>query len=176
MRRIIYLLSAIIIISNGVWGWIYLKNVDRPPLNSEVRIYSFNGEGEKWDITGYKVIVTPNKILRGYGSLAFKGDSDDIRNSSHYKFEVKEQNINGNYETVYVSEAYSKDGPVSILENLDDIGSMTSEYFTDEINKDIQNFESTTITITWNDNEGEAYSEMISLSINSENIIDYTKG
>jgi len=171
MKKIICFLLVVFIMTNVIWGWMYFKNLDKPK-NTVVRVYDFSGGGEKWDIADYKIIITPTKILRGHGKLAYKGDYKNIENSTYYKFEMKEKNIYGNYETVYVSEAISKNGPVAILENLEDIGSITSEYSNFEVNKGRQNYESTTITITWNDNEGELHSETINLSINNEITID----
>ncbi|MEK4477130.1 hypothetical protein NSQ91_28310 [Paenibacillus sp. FSL R7-0048] len=74
---------------------------------------------------------------------------------------------NNKDETVLVNEARSTDGPVSILSNTD-IASITGPYSYDELNKNRQNYENTTLSITWNDNEGEIHSETISLDIESE--------
>ena len=171
MKKIIFLLSAIFIISNVVWGFMYFKRIDAPS-NISVQVYDLRGTGELWDITDYKIIVSPNKILRGHGKLAYKGDPKNVENSTYYKFEFKEINPYGKYETVLVNEASSDAGPVSLLDNLNNIGSITSEYSYDELNKNKQNFESTTLTITWNDNEGEFYSETVDLFIESTTTLD----
>lgn len=60
------------------------------------------------------------------------------------------------------------DGSVSILNNINDIGSMTSVYSYDELEKDRQNYASSTLTITWNDNEGKLHSETVDLDIDNE--------
>ncbi|RRJ61734.1 hypothetical protein EHV15_01145 [Paenibacillus oralis] len=121
MKKIIFLLSAIFIISNVVWGFMYFKRID-PPSNIVVQVYNLNGTGEVWDITDYKIIVSPNKILRGHGKLAYKGDPKNVENSTYYKFEIKKINPYGKDETVFVNEASSEAGPVGLLDNLDDIG------------------------------------------------------
>ncbi|MGG4103235.1 hypothetical protein AAXB25_04835 [Paenibacillus lautus] len=167
MKKTIVLLLSIIIISNGIWSYMYFNSVVKSS-NIEVQVYTLNGTGEKWNITDYKIIISPNKILRGHGNLAYKGDPTDIENSTYYKLEFKETNPYGEYETVYANVGSSKGGPVSILADLNDTGSIKSEYSYDELQKDRQNYESTTLTITWNDNEGELHSEIINLSINND--------
>lgn len=167
MKKTIVLLLSIIIISNGIWSYMYFNSVDKSS-NIEVQVYTLNGTGEKWNITDHKIIISPNKILRGHGKLAYKGDPTDIENSTYYKLEFKETNSYGKYETVYANVGSSKGGPVSILADLNDTGSIKSEYSYDELQKDRQNYESTTLTITWNDNEGELHSETINLSIDND--------
>ncbi|MCM3337896.1 hypothetical protein M3650_04420 [Paenibacillus sp. MER TA 81-3] len=166
MKKIILLLLGIIIISNVIWSYLYFKDIK--PLNTGVQVYNLNGMGEIWDVKNYKIIVSPSKILRGHGKLVYKGDPKNIENSTYYKYEIKEINSGGNYETVYVNEASSKDGPVAILNNLNDIGSVTGEYSYDELKKDKQNYKNTTLTITWNDSEGELHSETVALDLDSE--------
>lgn len=101
----------------------------------------------------------------------YKGEPSLIVNSTFYKLEVNEKNLQEKYETVSTTAASSKDGPVAIITNLEDIGSVTSEFSYGEVNKDKQNYESTTITI-WNDNEEEMHTETIALSIDHELILD----
>lgn len=167
MKKIIFLLLGILIVSNVIWSYLYIKNIEKVS-KAVVQYYNLNGTGEMWGITDYKIIVSPSKILRGHGKLAYKGDPKNIENSTYYKYEIKEINPYGNHETVYVNEASSKDGPVAILINLNDRGSITGDYTYDELKKDKQNYESTTLTITWNDNNGELHSETINLDIDSE--------
>lgn len=169
MKKTIVLLLGIIVISNGIWSYIYFSSVDKDKSsNIEVQVHTLNGKGEMWDITDYKIIISANSILRGHGNLAYKGDPTDIENSTYYKLEFKEINPFGEYETMYANEASSKGGPVSILTNLNDTGSIKSEYTYDELKKDRQNYQSTTLTITWNDNEGELHTEAINLSIDND--------
>lgn len=76
-EKIIFLLSAIFIISNVVWGFMYFKRIDAPS-NISVQVYDLRGTGELWDITDYKIIVSPNKVLRGHGKLTYKGDPKNV--------------------------------------------------------------------------------------------------
>lgn len=166
MKKLIVLLSSIIIISNAVWSYVFFMDVNKPS-DTTIQVYNLNGDGEMWDMKNYQVIVTPSQILRGHGGLVFKGDPEDIENSTYYGYEFKEMNSSGNYETVYSNIASSQNAPISILMNLN-IGSITGEYSYEELNKDKQNYENTTVTITWSDNKGELYSETINLDITSE--------
>ncbi|WP_040948956.1 hypothetical protein [Gorillibacterium massiliense] len=166
MKKLIILLSSIIIISNAIWSYVFYIVINKPS-DTTIQVYNLNGTGVMWDVINYQIIVSPSKILRGHGGLIFKGDPNQIENSTYYKYELKEINSNGSYETVYVKIASSEDGPVSILNNLN-IGSITGEHAYDEQKKDKQNYENTTITITWNDGKGEFHSETVDLEINSE--------
>jgi len=169
MKKIIFLLIAALIISNVIWGYLYFK-VDHPA----VHVYNLKGTGEMWDITDYKIIVTPSNILRGHGKLAYKGDPKNFEKITYYQMKFEELNLDGNYDIVYMTEASSKEGTVAIPANLNDIGSITREYSYNEPKKDIHNYNSTTLTITWNDNDGKLHSESIRLSIENEINLDYT--
>jgi hypothetical protein len=136
--------------------------------NSIVHVYTLNGKGEMWDVTDYKIIVTKGKILRGHGKLTYKGDPKKIENSTFYEYDFKEINSTGEYNTVYSNVASSSDGPVSILSNLSDTGSITGDYSYEELKKNEQNFESSILTITWNDNNRELHSETVDLDIESD--------
>ncbi|MEK3740380.1 MULTISPECIES: hypothetical protein [Paenibacillus] len=167
MKKLILVLVAVVIISNAIWSYLYFNKEFETNLNTGVQVYTLKGTGDTWDVLDYKIIISSSKILRGHGKLVFKGDPSALVNSSYYKYEVNEKNTNNKDETVLVNEARSTDGPVSILSNTD-IGSITGPYSYDELNKNRQNYENTTLSITWNDNEGEIHSETISLDIESE--------
>lgn len=58
--------------------------------------------------------------------------------------------------------------------NLNDVGSITGSYSYDELNRNKQTYESTTMTIAWKDNKGKIHSETIDLEIHSDiSVIDY---
>ncbi|MCY7557078.1 hypothetical protein [Paenibacillus macerans] len=44
MKKIIFLLSAIFIISNVAWGFMYFKRIDAPS-NISVQVYDLRGTG-----------------------------------------------------------------------------------------------------------------------------------
>lgn len=173
MKKIVILLSSIIVITNVVWGCVFFMNDknDSQPSDPALHIYNLNGSGQMWEIANYQVIVSSSEILRGHGRLVFKGDPKDIENSTYYEYEFKEMNSSGDYETVYSNIARSQGGPLSILMNLN-IGSIKGDYAFEELKKDKQNYENTTLTITWDDNKGETHSETINLDITSESIMD----
>ncbi|KKO54658.1 hypothetical protein [Paenibacillus sp. DMB20] len=173
MKRIITILIGVIILSNGVWSNFYFYNQDEPEYNTGAQVYILNGSGERWDVEGYKIIISPRKILRGHAKLVYKGNPNEIDKSTYYKYEIKERNNDKN-ETVYSSSSSSNDGSVSILSNLNDVGSITGSYSYDELNKNKQTYESTTMTIAWKDNKGKMHSETIDLEIHSDiSINDY---
>ena len=104
---------------------------------------------------------------RWHGKLVYKGDSNDLSNSTYFKYEINERNFNNNDVPVLGSEAISLDVPLSILNNTN-IGSITNPYSYGELSKDRETYENSTVTITWNDNEGFNHSERIQLDIDSE--------
>lgn len=168
MKRLIVLLIGIIVISNAIWSYVFLRDANaNKPSDATIQVYNLSGKGEIWDVVNYQIIVSPSHIHRGHGGLVFKGDPQHIENSTYYGYEIKEINSSGQYQTVYSNIARSTGGPLSILANLD-IGSITGEYAYEELKKDRQNYDSSTVTITWNDNKGELHSETINLDIASE--------
>lgn len=167
MKRVILALVGIILISNSIWGYLYFNKEDDTASNANVQVYTLNGTGATWDVKDYKIIISPSKIFRGHGKLIYKGDSNDLTNSTYFKYDINERNFNNNVATVLGSEASSLDGPLSILKNTT-IGSITNPYSYGELSKDRQTYENSTVTITWNDNEGINYSEIIHLDIDSE--------
>ncbi|MNW49211.1 hypothetical protein D3C74_266200 [compost metagenome] len=57
---------------------------------------------------------------------------------------------------------------IVLIINLNEIGSISNENSYDELKKDKQNYESTILIVTWNDNEGELHSETVHLEITDE--------
>ncbi|MNE56168.1 hypothetical protein D3C76_18330 [compost metagenome] len=170
MKKIL-LLIAIIVITNAAWIYFYSNASNKPSTessNSAIQIFDLNGTGEMWDMENYKIIVTPSQVVRGYGKIVYKDDPKNLENSTYYKFEFKEVSPSGSYDSVYSNEALSKGGPLSILDNLNEIGSISNENSYDELKKDKQNYESTILIVTWNDNEGELHSETVQLEITDE--------
>lgn len=77
MKKIVLLLTGIIIISKSIWSYVYYKEINKAS-NSGIQVYNLNGTGEIWDVINYKIIVSPTKIQRGNGRLVYKGDSKNI--------------------------------------------------------------------------------------------------
>lgn len=172
MKKIVLLLIGVIVITNGIWSYVYFKEKDSTSkINTEVQIYTLNGTGDLWDVENYSIIISGTEIFRGSGELVYKGETQNLENSTYYKYEFKELSTNNTNETVYVFETVSENGRVSILQNLN-IGSITGGYSYDELKKNNQNYESTTVTITWNDNEGQMHTETVNLDIDREITLD----
>lgn len=181
MRKTFVGLLSVIIASNVIWGWLYFNKVDDQTnhvssntASTAVRVYELNGTGNMWDVSNYKIIVTPNQIQRGHASITFKGDPRSIADSNYYKLDVQEKDPDGNYGKVISHVATSHDGTITILnnDNLKNIGYVTSDYAYDELKKDRQHYASTSLRVTWNDNEGKLHSEDIHLTIENEITID----
>ncbi|AJS60685.1 hypothetical protein [Paenibacillus sp. IHBB 10380] len=169
MKRLIFILITILMLSNAVWSYLYFnKNSDETAANHTVRLYVLNGTGEKWDVKNYKIIISSDKILRGHAELVYKGSSKEIENSTYFNYTFYESGHDNQKEAVYAKDARSFGGPISILDNNKDVGSITGEYSYGETKKDRNNYESTTLEISWKDNEGEDHLEMIELDIDSE--------
>jgi len=168
MRKIIVICLGMIILSNGIWSYMYFNKLN---VNTDVHLFTLDGSGKQWDVVGYKILISPHKILRGDAKLVFKGDPSEIDNSTYYSLHFKER-INNKDEVVYSTAGSSNNGSVSILGDLTRTGSITSPYSDGEINKDKTTYESTTMTITWNDNDGEMHTETIDLDVNNEIILD----
>lgn len=132
----------------------------------ELELYQMAGTGEKWNVDHYKVIKTSNRIKRTSAKLSYKGDESEIERSDFLKFEISE-----NDQTVYSTIHSSEGGPVSILTNLDNTGSIASELtpFDESLTKDV--FETTKATITWKDSEGRTHHETIAMTIVDEQFV-----
>lgn len=168
MKKIIVICLGVIILSNGIWSYMYFNKLN---MNTDVHLFTMDGTGKQWDVVGYKILISPQKILRGNAKLIFKGDSTQIDKSTYYSFQFKER-INNKEEVVYSTVASSYNGSVSLLSNLNSTGAITSSYSYGELNKDRTTYESSTLTITWNDNDGEMHSETIDLDVIDEITLD----
>lgn len=167
MKKNIVICLGIIILSNGIWSYMYFNKLNKSDINTDVHLFTLDGVGEQWDVEGYKILISPQKILRGNAKLVFKGDPSEIDKSTYYSFQFKE-GINNMDEVVYSTVSSSYNGSVSILSNINSTGAITSSYSYGELNKDRTTFESSTMTITWNDNEGEIHTETIDLDVVNE--------
>ncbi|MGG3280026.1 hypothetical protein [Paenibacillus solani] len=168
MKKIIVICLGIIILSNGIWSYMYFNKLN---VNTDVHLFTLDGSGKQWDVVGYKILISPHKILRGDAKLIFRGDPSEIDNSTYYSLQFKER-INNKDEVVYTTAGSSNNGSVSLLSNLNSTGAISSSYSDGEVNKDKTSFESTTMTITWNDNDGEMHTETIDLEVIDEIKLD----
>src|SRR5690606_35372950 len=97
MKKIIWLLLGFFIVSNAIWSYCYINNAKKES-KVFVQYYNLVGTGEMWDITEYKIILSPSHVFRGQGKLTYKGDPIDLEKSTYYKYEIKEINPYGIYE------------------------------------------------------------------------------
>ncbi|KOP67377.1 hypothetical protein AMS62_20615 [Bacillus sp. FJAT-18019] len=171
MKKIIVICLGIIILSNGIWSYMYFNKQNKSDMNTEVHLFTLDGSGKQWDVVGYKILISPHKILRGHAKLVFRGDPSEIDKSTYYSLQFKER-INNEDEVVYTTAGSSNNGSVSILGDLTGTGAIASPYSDGEIIKDKTSFESTTMTITWNDNDGEIHTETIDLDVVNEITLD----
>ena|GEM_PF-1142560 len=171
MNRRIVLLTAILVVSNIVWALLfYNSQSDRkhaPDEHHPFQIYFLDGRGVTWDITDYKIIIAHDHILRGEATLVYKGNPEEIEDSSYFEYTFYEMDSDGTAQAVYVNETIAIGGTVSILHNLD-TGSQTSSYLYDELAKDKQTYESTYAEIRWKDSGGKLHTETVQLDIRDE--------
>ena len=170
MKRVIQALILLILATNALWAYFYVTKSNEQPAEEAfgVKLYRMQGSGSLWDINNYQVVLTPHQIQRGNGSLTYKGDPQEIEDSTYYELVFEEKNRNGEYIPVYSSRASSKGGPVGILNNLDQIGSITGDYDHHELTLNPSHIESTRLTINWADSKGEVHTETIQLSIDNQ--------
>lgn len=171
MKKTILFLASIILISNALWLYLFLDKGAEDIVNSDVSLYSLHGSGEAWEVHDYKILITPDKILRGHASLNYMGDPADLSQSTFFEYKFYENNNRGEKEVVYANEFHSYNGVVSILDNVKDTGSLTGPYSDGELEKDKSNYGSTSLEITWNDKEGQRRTEVIQLNIDKETMI-----
>lgn len=169
MKRTVWLLVGIIVITNVLWLYLF-RNAEQSAVtdNSGASLYLLHGTGKAWDVTDYKIMIAADKILRGRASLNYKGDPEELSQSIFFGIKFYEVNSRGEKEVVYSSEFHSNNGEVSILDNVREIGSLTSPYSYGELEKDRSNYESTSLELTWQDKEGQRHTEIIELEINQE--------
>ncbi|WP_055108569.1 hypothetical protein [Paenibacillus ihumii] len=169
MKKTVWLLAVIMIITNALWLYLYLdREQTSVEASSGASLYLLHGTGEAWDIRDYKIMITGDRILRGHASLKFKGDPGELSRSTFFEYKFYENNSRGEKEVVYANEFHSNNGEVSILDNVKDIGSLTGPYSYGELEKDRSNYESTSLELTWQDHEGNRQTEMIELEIDQE--------
>ncbi|WHX50989.1 hypothetical protein QNH46_10260 [Paenibacillus woosongensis] len=169
MKRTVWLLVGIIVITNVLWLYLF-RNAEQPAVtaNSGASLYLLHGTGEAWDVTDYKIMIAADKILRGHASLNYKGDPEQLSQSTFFGYKIYEVSSQGEKEVVYANEFHSNNGAVSVLDNVRDIGSLTGAYSYGELEKDKSNYESTSLELTWEDNKGERHTEIIELEIDQE--------
>ncbi len=172
--RLNVVLIFFLFISNITWGYFYFtaETKETPNNNNGVQIYTLEGSGDDWKATNYKIIVTPDKIQRGHAKLIYLGNPKDIEESNYYNVTFYEKNHKNEQTGVYSRTDSSTDASVSILENINHIGSITGPYSYDETLRTRDNYDHSTIKISWNDSNGESHIETFDLHIVDEIIIN----
>ena len=165
------ILTILLILSNVLWGYFYFAK-EGEKESKQISIYSLNGIGDKWDVKNYKIVVTPNTIVRGTAELIYKGDPEEVREGNYYEIKVYERNHRNENAVVLGKSASSSGGYVNLLENVKDIGSISGPYSYDETLRAKDNYESSLLEINWNDGKGNTFQEQINLDIVNEMTID----
>jgi hypothetical protein len=129
----------------------------------QIHLYELAGEGQNWSVENYQVLQTSKGTKRGNAKLIYHGDDGQLDQSNYLKFEVNEAN-----EIVYVKIETSDGGPIGILNNIDNLGTIEEERTNLERDINKVKIETTKVTITWNDNNGITYKEIIELEIKQE--------
>ena len=163
-------LILILIVSNIFWSYFYFT-AETPSHNNKVQIYNLEGNGESWKIKNYKIIVTPDKILRGNAELIYMGSPENIKESNYFDITFYEENHLKEQVAVYSRTSNSTSGSISILDNLKDVGSITGPFSYDETLRTVDNYENSYVVINWNDNYRKSHTEKIDLNIIEEIVI-----
>lgn len=129
----------------------------------EFELYQLEGNGTKWEVDNYKVLKTSNKIIRTSARLAYLGDVKEIEQSTYYTVDIIED-----YKVVYSNTASGEGGPVSVVLNIDDIGSIENELTEFDKNINRGTIDNTQFQITWKDSKGHINEETVKLSIIDE--------
>ncbi|CAM4480650.1 hypothetical protein [Paenibacillus tarimensis] len=175
MRKLLVVMSGVLVLSNAIWGYLYwsrtVSEQTIPIAEDELSLYTMSGSGHLWEITGHKILISSDKIMRGRGKLTYKGEPYDLENSRYIEITFRESTPDGRMETVSSNEYRSLDGPVSILANVEQLGSMTSPYSSGEFNKTKMDYENTVMEVTWEDDRGQMQTEIVELDIEGEIIL-----
>ncbi len=163
------ILIFILLISNITWSYFYFT-ADTPRNYNGIQIYNLEGSGKNWDVKNYKIVVTPDKILRGYAELIYIGDPKNIKDINFYEITIYEENHNNEQIDVYNTSVSIEGSSNSIIDifNLNDVGSIISPYFYDEKLRTKENYENSTVEISWKSKNGTVHKEKIYLNINDE--------
>lgn len=174
MKKSVLVLIGALLVSNALWGAVFFVTrgtFERSPAE-RFQVYTMSGTGEQWDVTNYTVVASSEKISRGPGHLVYKGNPDNLTDSTYYKYEVLEWNARNEQEVVWSTEAKANGGPVAILLNTK-LGTLDSPYPYGESIQDLNKsrFEHSVIQITWDDKEGNMHTEIIALEMMNEVVI-----
>lgn len=167
MKRKWLLYIIIILLCSNLITIYFLWN-SRPVVESQKDtnnfvLYELEGKGDNWQVNDYKVLKTTTKIKRSLARLVYLGESNQLDQSTYFTFQVIEEN-----KVVYSNEYTSEGGSISILLNIDDLGSIESELTKFDMNISRENIENTEIKLIWEDNNGKINEETIKLSIIDE--------
>lgn len=163
-KRYTAVLIAILLMINAILLVIVInQKSDQAVLREGLRLYELEGSGQHWDIVHYKVLITPDRIKRGSAKLIYKGQPDDIEDSDYFSFLIIE-----GQNPVYSQASSSTGGPVSILNNLDDMGSIERPISDDDSPFDRPLIERSKAKMIWNDRDGVTHQEIIEMRISYE--------
>ncbi|PZD97304.1 hypothetical protein DNH61_02830 [Paenibacillus sambharensis] len=174
MRKLLAVLAGTLVLSNVIWAYLYLSQTPPDPKVSdeaEVKLYTLSGSGHRWDITGYKILISPDKIMRGEGKLTYKGEPGELRDSSYFEMTFRESTPAGGMEAVFSNEYRSDNGPVSILPNAERMGRIAGPYSDGEADKTKADYENTVLEVIWEDEQGQIQTEFVELNIDDEVIL-----
>lgn len=140
-------------------------SIHNKPVNQSHKfvLYDLTGTGQKWDVEGYKVIITDTKVQRGSARLRYKDEPREIDQSNYINVVIIEDQ-----EEVFQSVKTSTNGPVSILTETSDSGSIESSISEYNQRPERSNVENTQIKISWTDSKGKLHQETVDLHINYE--------
>lgn len=168
MKKTLLILISLLVCINSIWCYLFIhKDAIADTSHNKVRLYILNGTGVKWDVENYKILLSSEDILRGHAELVYKGEPSELADSTAFTCTFYERNDKNEKVAVYSNSFRSIGGPVSILNNVKDVGSISGAFIGDT-QKTKDEFENTTIEISWNDGSGNSYMEMINLNISSE--------
>jgi len=162
---------VLLLATSLIFLFLFLKE-EKQDIESNVEVFILNGEGSYWNVKNYKVIKTKNSIWRGSASLNYLGDKNEIIDSNYFSYEFVEVNESFEPVTVLVEANSATNGEISILGNIEKLGSISGPLSPREKELKKDELEMTYLNVIWTDSKGIEKSERIELDITDHIVLN----
>ncbi|MGN7358392.1 hypothetical protein ACTHPF_13810 [Paenibacillus sp. SAF-054] len=167
-KRLAAALAVLLIMGGLMLGMLLRKGdgpVQAPERSKAWEAFTLSGKGQYWQLSDYKVIRTSSSIYRGKGSLSYRGNPSEIDESTYFGYSLYERQSSGESCSVHSHTSTSVNGPVGILDSIQQLGAIEGEPSTWELAETVQDFDNAYMEMSWRDNQGEMHTENIPLKV-----------
>lgn len=135
-----------------------------PIADRPTELFTLEGTGTAWRVEHYNVIRTKDSIWRGNAKLVYLGDPSEIESSNSFSYSVYERS--GSKEDVVLAGSHTAmNGPINLLDNLDNLGSVESPLTAAEQEMAQLELSGSYMLVEWTDSQGRSKAERIPLEV-----------